>query len=230
MTLTEWAENEIKLACEREKRNCKESTEWDYGCACYESALKAYQSLMEDGHSGISFNITKNILIHLMNELPLTPIEDTDDVWSDIADTSGLKGEKVNYQCKRRLSLFKYIYDDGTIIYRDHRRITAVDINNQNVTYSSGLSNKIYDEMFPITMPYMPELPAKMLREDFLYDSNNGDFDTIGLFKIIKPNGETIDVNRFFKETNREWVEINETEYYERKQHVIRKENNNVEE
>ena len=48
MTLTEWAENEVKIACERERKSSGNSGEWDYGCACYESALKAYKSLMED--------------------------------------------------------------------------------------------------------------------------------------------------------------------------------------
>ena len=56
--------------------------EWDYGCACYESALKAFGSLCEDGHSGFSIGLTKAILNRLINNKPLLPIEDTDEVWS----------------------------------------------------------------------------------------------------------------------------------------------------
>ena len=42
--LVDWAEKEIKIACK------KENPEWDgksfdYGCACYQSALKAFKSL-----------------------------------------------------------------------------------------------------------------------------------------------------------------------------------------
>ena len=48
MSMTEWAENEVRIACERENPNRKEG-EFDYGCACYESALKAYECLCKDG-------------------------------------------------------------------------------------------------------------------------------------------------------------------------------------
>lgn len=106
-----WAEKEVEIACENERKasGTKEG-EWDYGCACYESALKAYHSLSEDGHSGFSIGMTKYILNRLIDGKPLTSIEDTEDVWSDITDLSGYRGEIVNYQCKRMSSLFKYVY------------------------------------------------------------------------------------------------------------------------
>ena len=40
-----WAEEEIRLAC-----NIKN----EYTIACYNSAMRAYKSLMKDGHSGAS--------------------------------------------------------------------------------------------------------------------------------------------------------------------------------
>ena len=53
MSMQTWAEKEIEIACKRERADSKvEDGELDYGCACYESALKAYKSLIEDGHSG----------------------------------------------------------------------------------------------------------------------------------------------------------------------------------
>ena len=60
MTTEEWAEREIEIACKKENPNW-DGKSFDYGCACYQSALKAYKSLCEDEHSGGSFNITKNI-------------------------------------------------------------------------------------------------------------------------------------------------------------------------
>lgn len=131
-----WAENEISLACKHEKPDRKDG-EWDYGCACYESALKAFKSLCEDGHSGFSIGLTKAILNRLINNKPLLPIDDTDDVWNDISDISGLKGEEVNYQCKRMPSLFKYVYADGTVEYIDVDRYHGVNINNPNAPYHS---------------------------------------------------------------------------------------------
>ena len=53
MNMTDWAKREIEIACARE-RGDKNTDEWDYGCACYESAYKAFQSLVEDEHSGMS--------------------------------------------------------------------------------------------------------------------------------------------------------------------------------
>ena len=109
MSMIKWAENEVRIACERENPNRKEG-EFDYGCACYESALKAYKCLCEDGHSGLSFSITRQILNRLMEGKPLTPIEDCEENWNRL---NGFSKEKEVYQCKRMSSLFKDIYPDG---------------------------------------------------------------------------------------------------------------------
>lgn len=136
-----WAEREIDLACKRERAaGSAEDEDWDYGCACYESAYKAFQSLMADGHSGMSICFTQQILNRLIDGKPLTPIEDTPDIWSDISDISGLRGEEVNYQCKRMSSLFKYVY-------------------------------------------------------------------------AIRPNGERIEINQYFKEGEKDWVAISKEEF-----------------
>lgn len=104
-----WAEREVEIACKREAPD-REPGEWDYGCACYESALKAFNSLCEDGHSGFSIGMTKQILNRLIECKPLTSIEDTEDVWDNTTDFGGHRGEVANYQCKRMSSLFKYVY------------------------------------------------------------------------------------------------------------------------
>lgn len=44
MSMTEWAKREVEIASKRE-RGDKPESEWDYGCACYDSALKAFESL-----------------------------------------------------------------------------------------------------------------------------------------------------------------------------------------
>ncbi len=215
-SMSSWAEKEVEIACKHERGNTPDG-KWDYGCACYESALKAYKSLMKDGHSGLSIKLTKQILNSLIDGKPLTPIEDTDDIWSDISDISGINGEVVNYQCKRMSSLFKYVYADGTAEYKDVNRYYCVNINNTEVTYHSSLVQRIIDEMFPITMPYFPGKPIKVYCEDFLTDRKNGVFDTVGIFYAIKPDGEKIEINRFFKESEDGWKEIDEAEYIKRK-------------
>lgn len=216
----DWAEREVAIACETENPN-KKDREFDYDCACYKSALKAFKTLCDDGHSGLSMKITQSILNRLINGQPLTPIEDTDDIWYE---RHHYKDSNKLYQCKRMSSLFKDVYADGTVEYSDNNRLYCVNINNPNDMYYSGLVRRIVDKMFPITMPYMPGTPIKVYCEDFLTDERNGDFDTIGVLYALKTeNGkqEKIEINRFFREPkdNEEydWVEISKEEYYKRK-------------
>ena len=216
MSMQTWAEKEIEIACKRQRdaSGVDNDGDWDYGCACYESALKAFKSLMGDGHSGFSIGMTKHILNRLIDGKPLTPIEDMDDVWNKT--TRG--GDELVFQCSRMSSLFKNVYADGTVKYRDIDRQYGVDVNNPDNTFSTGLVTKIIDEMFPITMPYHPAgKPIAVYCEDFLTNKKNGDFDTRGIFYAIKPDGEKIEINRFFKESKDGWDEIDETEYNERK-------------
>ena len=220
---SDWAEREVAIACGKENPN-KKDREFDYDCACYKSALKAFKTLCDDGHSGLSMKFTQLILNRLINGQPLTPIGDTDDVWHDVSEVSPNKNVYKLYQCKRMSSLFKYVYDDGTVEYSENDRVYCVNINSPNITYSSGLVRIIIDAMFPITMPYMPGNPIKVYCEDFLTDKKNGDFDTVGVFYALKTeNGEQkkIEINRFFREPkdNEEldWVEISKEEYMHRK-------------
>lgn len=222
-----WAENEVTLAYHLENPDQKDE-EWDYGCACYESALKAFRSLCEDGHSGFSIALTKAILNRLIDCKPLIPIEDTEDVWSAISDVSGLNSEKVSYQCKRMYSLFKDVYTDGSIKYCDMDRYCGVDIKTDSTYSSFSLISHIVDEMFPITMPYMPEdRPYEVYTEDFLTDPEEGDFDTVGVLYVITPSLERVEINRYFKAAENRfdeptnstyWTEIGEAEYRQRRE------------
>ena len=224
MDLKEWAEKEIEIACNKENPNRKEG-EFDYGCACYESALKAFKSLTEDGHSGFSIGITKHILNRLIDGKPLTPIEDADDAWDhERIDT---RKECSVYQCKRMSSLFKYVYNDGHVKYADVNRVIAYDVDSPDLTYHTGLANNLVNDMYPITMPYMPcDKSFKVCFETFLTDKKHGDFDTKAVLYLTKPDGERVEINRYFREpesdidekhTYHGWVEISKEEYEERK-------------
>lgn len=220
MSLSEWAKREVEIACKRERGNAPED-EWDYGCACYESALKAFNSLMEDGHSGMSIVFTKNILMRLIDGKPLTPIEDTDDVW-DERDYLRKKGVVHSYQCNRMSSLFKDVYADGTVKYSDVARYYCSSLDNPNSTYTFSLVTRWLDENYPITMPYMPPTkPLKIVCEDFLTDRKNGDFDTVGILYMIDPCGDRTDICKYYKSdastNDLDWVEIDEETYNERK-------------
>ena len=218
--LLDWAKREVELACKRENPERKEG-EFDYGCNCYESALKAFKSLCEDEHSGFSIKMTQSIFNRLINVQPLTPIEDTDDIWNKISDDDGY----TSYQCKRMYSLFKDVYADGTVKYSDNNYCYCVDINDPHCTYTWKTASQIIEEMFPITMPYMPGKPIAVYCEDFLTDENHGDFDTVGILYAIKEEHgkqEKIDINKFYGEDAEGYmVEISKEEYEKRKTQKI---------
>lgn len=221
MNLLDWAKREVEIACKKENPNRKEG-EFDYGCACYESALKAFESLCGDGHSGFSIKITQQILNWMIDGQPLTPIEDTDDIWDECSwDKNGEK----QYQCKRMSSLFKTVYPDRHVEYSDVNRYVKIDINNPNSAWHSGLIDRVMEEIFPITFPYMPGKPIKVYCEDLLTDPKNGDFDTVGIFYAVKEeNGgqKRTEINRFFRESfegeeaENGWTEINYDEWCKR--------------
>ena len=129
--MSEWAQKEIELAIESEKKASEGTNEWEYGVACYESAMKAYKALLADNHSGMSIQITKNILNRLIDGKCLTPIEDTPDVWNEITESAD--GSK-KYQCKRMSSLFKKVATDGTVTYSDIDRVSCAIIPDAPIT------------------------------------------------------------------------------------------------
>lgn len=213
--MSEWAERECRIACKRENPNFDfdDKDAWDYGCSCYKSALKAYQSLMSDGHSGCSFGFTKNILIRLMNDLPLTPITEEDFVEAESRTLPSIDGT-TTIQCPRMSSLFCDKNSDGTKSYHDIDRSYSINIEDISETYF-GPSNKIVDELFPIELPYYPQTGKyKIYEQCFLVDKKHGDFDVRGILYIITPDGEKIEVNRFEAEgDDRKWRPITKEEY-----------------
>ena len=220
MKMSEWAKREVEIACKKENPNW-DGKSFDYGCACYQSALKAYISLCEDEHSGMSFNLTKNILIRLMEGNPLTPITDEDFFIDDnmpYESPEFLKenGLKSNLQCPRKSSLFRKETLDGKVSYNDVDRAVYVDENGGYL--GNGWATKIVDEMFPITMPYTPSNQKyKVYGEDFLLDKRNGDYDHRAFLYVITPKGEKIELDEYYKEVDREMVKISKEEYFANK-------------
>ena len=224
MSMTDWAERECRLACKRENPNFDFDDEkaWDYGCSCYKSALKAYKSLMDDGHSGTSFGFTKNILIRLMEGQPLTPITDedffsvergTEKFLFDSEEYLKERGLKSDMQCPRMYSLFRRETLDGKVFYYDNDRAYFIDIEAPDNTFSSWCG--FLDDMFPITMPYIPQKGKyKIYAQTFLTNEKHGDFDTRAYLYVITPSGEKIDINLFQTESpDGKWIDIPKDEY-----------------
>lgn len=208
-SLSDWAELEVKIACKKED---------GYGAGCYKSALKAFHSLMADGHSGFSIGITQSILNRLIEGKPLTPIDDDPDLWNECG---GYGDEKSVYQNARMSGLFKDVYADGTVSFHDIDRVTLVEVadDGTETTWHSGLASQLVDEIVgPITLPYYPKAkPYKVYAQKF--DSVNaavGCFDTSHIIKIVDPDGNEIPCERFYAATVDDMVEIDKEEYLRR--------------
>lgn len=220
-----WVEREVKIAIDREhaadKEDCERRgkkynpKEFPYGGAIYESALKAYKSLLKDGHSGMSWAFTAHVLNRMMQHKVLTPLRGTDDEWHE----SGIKESNGTqmFQNVRQSSLFKHVNPDGTVFYNDVDRATCVDQDDPRDIHHFNLSSKVVDELFPLTFPYMPtSKPYKVIDKIFSSEGKPGEFDTVGVIKVITPEGEEKLVGRYYKEDGDTFVEISKEEFDKR--------------
>lgn len=213
-TQSDWATKEVELAIASEKQAAEGKDDWQYGAACYKSALRAFRSLAGDGHSGFSIQVTKSILNRLIDGRTLTPIEDTDDIWNEVTRKEGIH----EYQCRRMSSLFKKVDKDGKVAYSDIDRVYGVNIDNPDVSFHSGFLTRLIDTISPISMPYLPLTKRfRVTCDEFLVDPKNGDYDTVAYLDILTPDGKTIELNRYFKEENGQMVQIEKAEFDERR-------------
>lgn len=217
MSMSEWAAEEVRIACERERATIIETDKdvdammQEYTESCYQSALKAYNSLCGDGHSGMSFSITAGILKRLCSGYPLTPIDDTDSVWNLINETQ----DKIEYQCRRMSSLFKTVSKaDGSVQFHDIDRFLCV--NPDGTAYTNNFINQQLSRLYPLTMPYMPNGKFLVKAFDFATNANPGEFDTILIRSVKEPNGQEVLVNLCYKETKNGFEQIEMKEYEDR--------------
>lgn len=210
----DWVRMEIDLACGNED---------EYGKAIYNSAAKAYMSLREDGHTGFSIGITKQILNRMIEHKPLTPLTGADDEWSECVERNDEKGY-ICYQNKRYSALFKYVYDNGEIQYSDCDQFVCEYVNNPKMRFHAGYAKKYVEHLYPITMPYIPNnYPIVIYMDDFLFDPNMGDFDTVAIMYLEEPNGNKVDINVFLADKGgNTMVEISKEEYLERKANKVK--------
>lgn len=199
MSMLDWAKREVELACKRENPEW-DGESFDYGCACYKSALKAYEALYEDGHSGLSWNITANIFTRLAKSLPLTPITEDDFVqYQPIPEYEQgllkLRGLKSNIQCNRMSSLFRKEYIDGRVEYKDTDRTVLNDY------WVNDLANNIVNELYPIKIPYNPPVRKfHVYADEYKTSTCKDDYDLIYFKYLITPKGERIELDKIYRE------------------------------
>lgn len=206
-----WGENEINKWIQE---SSSDALLGEFNEAASKSIFKSYKTLCENEHSVLSRDIAVNMLDRLCKHLPLTQIEDTDDIWIKNI-TCNVKGEnlKIAYQCKRMPALFKEVYSDGRIKYRDINRYCERTMNKEhNINYfCKDVMDLVMDELYPVTLPYYPNRNPYYIYTKLVYKNP----DIVVIRYIVTPAKELVEVNRYFKkEMNEEYyIEITEEEY-----------------
>ena len=191
MSLKDWAKKEVEIACKRENPNW-DGESFDYGCSCYMSALKAFESLCDDGHSGYSFSVTRNILKKLLDRRPLTPITD-----EDFNGTTSISSRHEEYQCPRMSSLFKTVYEDGSVEYSDVNRAYSFDAEFPDDTFTCGFDSNFLDRLIPITLPY-DGTNTKYEIKTQRFDTKDG-VEYRAILSIKDPDGKIIPVDKYYQ-------------------------------
>lgn len=223
------AEKEIKILKEKlEKEHPGDAYIWDIALKVYKTLISKYPYIFTTNW-GYGDSVLQNVQ-ELAGGFPLTPIEDDDADWQEIPNGALANMRKANvvekYRSNRLSSLFKEVYKDGHIEYHDNYRVTTENfITGTECIF--GLSNLIYDEMYPIKMPYdyEKEWGAKVYIHDFVSDPEDkeSNFDTIAVLFVKEPGGKIVSINRYFRVPNDDeeptygnWVEIKFSEFTDR--------------
>ena len=223
------AEKEIKILKEKLKKEHQvDAYVWDVALKVYKTLISKHPHIFTI-KGGYGNSVLQNVIC--LNEgFPLTPIEDDDADWQEIPKGALVNMKKANvvekYRSNRLSSLFKEVYKDGHIEYHDNYRVTTENFIT-GTEYIFGLSNLIYDEMYPIKMPYnhKSEWGAKVYIHDFVSDPEDkeSNFDTIAVLFAKRPDGKIVSINRYFRVPNDDeeptygnWVEIKFSEFTDR--------------
>jgi major membrane immunogen (membrane-anchored lipoprotein) len=101
--------------------------------------------------------------------------------------------------------------------YSDVERYYCIDVDSPEIPYGGGGASDILDDLFPITFPYNPPSGKyKITTKEYLTDRANGDFDTKVFLQIIAPDGQIVEVNRYFGEVDGKWQELDKASFDKR--------------
>lgn len=195
---------------------------------CYKmvvnEAVKIFNELEDLQHTEESKVMVKRFLSRLIEDKPLSPIEDSDDMWDEVGSHAGEDSEVTLYINKRLRILYRRevrdIKKDVLIekTYHDPTRVTCINtIDGKEVILS--LVNDYVDEHFPIKFPYFPTDKYTVGVTMFNHKNHLEDCkeDTICIETIIDPDHKVIVPNVYYAlNEKRDWCRICNSDYYKR--------------
>ncbi len=202
MNTYEWAQREIEIACENERKQCQKESDYqegneDYGIMCYQAAGELLKVFEAQGHSGYSAQLVKQIFSRLVDGKPLTPVTDEDDQWMEYAQYLSADDGIRRYQHKRMSSLFKQVDVDGTVSINDIDRVKVYD-KEIDAYFSTRFIDGLINEIWPIVFPYRGEKIRVTIDEIVADDTPYNDLMYVA--KAVKEDGTEILIDRYFME------------------------------
>lgn len=224
------ARHEVELALKENRVDHNEKLD-----KVYKEALRIFCDFMDGiAEAQVPEAAVYSVFSQLMDQNPLTPIEDKKDDWVLVEGFDPALGneelpEYSLYRNMRRPSLYKkvmYGKEGPEITFSDTNRAISVDINT-NSFRNSGMGLAVLDEMFPIAFPYEPIGKIKIYDERIKYHKESTeDYDTLAILYFRFSDGRMAKVYRFFKKKDGgEFEEITKQEYLRRKEKVCKETN-----
>ena len=175
-----------------------------------------------DGYHHMSMMEIASFLFSFAYQKPISEIKDLDSEWILKPNHDD---HMMIYQSIRCPSLSKYVnLITGEVTYSDSDRIQCYGVASFPIYgFFSVLTNSIINEMFPITMPYLPNPFGEKIRvivDGHLYNYKNDSFDTVAILYCMHPYGIRREINRYFKMSEKPrfgWIQIGKFEYLWRK-------------
>ena len=221
---TERVREEVEYAIDCERNSAIEENDYnflDYAVECYRSALRVYETMAAEGHSGMSWSLTRQILNRLMEGKPLKGLNsypDRPEEWGErsnwIVDDSAVLNN-IRYP-----ALSYRVNASGKAIYHDIDRWVFETPDHYRLSWHNGFLSNYLDEKFPIQFPYNP-VTIHVRIEEILTDPAHGDFNARRIIDFVDPEtGKTVKVDACFEEVDGEWQEIGKKKWYAlRKKH-----------
>lgn len=196
----------------------------DYAVECYRSALRTYETMAADGHSGMSWSLTRQILNRLMEGKPLKELnsyQDRPEEWEE--QNRWLVDDGAAFNNIRYPALSYRLNANGKELYHDTDRWVFEELDRPNIPWCNGFLSNYLDEKFPIQFPYCP-FTIHVRIEEILTNPAHGDYDAQRIIDFIDPKtGEIVKVDACFEEVDGKWKEIGKKKWYElRKKHAER--------
>ena len=202
--------------------------EYERACECgnkatkdaLDDAVSMFRVVFSKPKSKQHIVLVKGLLNRITSGLPLTPItmEDFDNT------VASLSREEIKHTCARYEGLTATKNPDGNgFTYSDSRRVVFYDqsLINQEETSSiidilhncanyPSIALKLVDDLFPITLPYMPGEKYEVFGSSYSFKlAIGGDPDLVEIDFIKTPNGQLVKVDQYYRRTkDGKYVEV----------------------